>query len=202
MNGCKMAEPDDYELDHKGFIILGLVAEYPNGSHAYSVNKRIEQRGMRNWTNIGKSSIYRIVNELEEHGLVVSFEEEHDNRVRKIYKVTDFGFHMLKDKTFTVLKEFYGRNDEDFYVAFSHLPLLSIEHQVEAITSSIEKIKVHIKGLEDMLAMNAGRSLNVRGLFIHPIMVLKTDVEFLEEVLEEIKLGGGQDKAVSDDSRF
>jgi len=197
-----MTETNDYELDHKAFIILGLVAEYPNGSHAYSVNKRIEERGMRNWTNIGKSSIYRIVNELEEHGLVVSFEEEHDNRVRKMYKVTDFGFHTLKDKVDNVLKGFYGRNDEDFYVAFSMLPLLSIDQQVEAISSSIEKIKVHIKELEDMLAINSGRSLNVRGLFIHPIMVLKTDVEFLEEVLEEIKRGGGKDKAVTDDSRF
>ena len=197
-----MTETNDYELDHKGFIILGLVAEYPNGSHAYSVNKRIEERGMRAWTNIGKSSIYRIVNELEEHGLVVSFEEEHDNRVRKIYKVTDFGFHNLKDKIYTVLKEFYGRNDEDFYVAFSMLPLLSIDEQVEAITSSIDKIKVHIKELEDMLAMNKERSINVRGLFIHPIKILKTDVEFLEEMLEEIKRGGGKDKAVTDDSRF
>ena len=113
-----MAELDDYELDHKGFIILGLVAEYPNGSHAYSVNTRIEERGMRAWTNIGKSSIYRIANDLEKQGLVESFEEEYDNRVRKIYKVTDFGFHMLKDKTYNVLKEFYGRNDKDFYVAF------------------------------------------------------------------------------------
>jgi len=197
-----MTETNDYELDHKAFIILGLVAEYPNGSHAYSVNKRIEERGMRNWTNIGKSSIYRIVNELEEHGLVVSFEEEHDNRVRKMYKVTDFGFHMLKDKVYNVLKEYYGRNGEDFYVAFSMLPLLSIEKQIQAITGSIEKLKIHIKELEDMLAMNAVRSLNVRGLFIHPIMVMKTDVEFLEEVLEEIKRGGGKDKAVTDDSRF
>ena len=197
-----MTESNEYELDHKGFIILGLVAEHPNGSHAYSVNTRIEERGMRNWTNIGKSSIYRIANDLEKLGLVESFEEEYDNRVRKIYKVTDFGFHILKDKTYNVLKEFYGRNDEDFYVAFSMLPLLSIDQQVEAISSSIEKIKVHIKELEDMLAMNSGRSLNVRGLFIHPIMVLKTDVQFLEEVLEEIKRGGGKDKAVTDDSRF
>lgn len=197
-----MAETNDYELDHKGFIILGLVAEYPNGSHAYSVNKRIEERGMRNWTNIGKSSIYRIVNELEEHGLVVSFEEEHDNRVRKIFKITDFGFKTLKDKTYKVLKEFYGRNDEDFYVAFSMLPLLSTDQQEEAITSSIEKMKVHIKELEDMLAMNSGRSLNVRGLFIHPIKVMQTDVEFLQEVLKEIKSGGGKDKAITNDSRF
>ncbi|MFX1299196.1 MAG: PadR family transcriptional regulator, partial [Promethearchaeota archaeon] len=184
------------------FIILGLIAEYPNGSHAYSVNKRIEERGMRNWTNIGKSSIYRIANELEDHGLVVSYEEEHDNRVRKIYKVTDFGFHILKDKVYNVLKEYHGRNGEDFYVAFSMLPLLSIDKQVEAITTSIEKMKVHIKELDDMLTMNSERSLNVRGLFIHPIKVMQTDVEFLEEILEEIKRGGGKDKAVSNDSRF
>ena len=92
---------------------------------------------------------------------------------------------VLKDKIYIVLSEFYGHNDENFYVAFSMLPYITTEKQIKAISHSIKKIKVHIKELEIMLEENTQFGLNVRGLFIHPIKILYTDVEFLEDVLDE-----------------
>jgi len=185
-----MTENKDYELEHKEFIILGLVSESISGSHAYSINKRIEERGMRNWTNIGKSSIYRIINDLEKKDLVSSNEEEYDNRKRRIYKITDNGFRILKEKVYNVLNEFGGHNDEDFYVAFSMLPLLTLNEQIETISNSIELNKVAKKDLEDMVSQIPHMPLNVRGLFIHPIKIIQTNIEFLQESLEEIKNGG------------
>jgi len=110
-------------LSHKQFVILGLIAEEP--SHAYSINQRINERGMRAWTAIGKSSIYRIILELEKIKLVEYYEEEVDHRKRKVYTVTDYGIKILKEKVYNVIKGFIGKNDEDFYVAFSMLPLLN-----------------------------------------------------------------------------
>ena len=185
-----MSEKTDFELSHVAFAVLGLVSEQP--SHGKDINKKIEDRGMRAWTAIGKSSIYGVLKTLKENGLVESWIEEEDNRVVKVYKITENGFRILKDKVYNVLKEYYGRNGEDFYVAFSMLPLLSIEEQVESISGSIKKLKVHIKELEEMVSQIPHMPLNVRGLFIHPIKVMQTDVEFLEEILEEVKEGGGQ----------
>ncbi len=185
-----MSEINDYELDHKEFIILGLVSEDPSGSHAYSINKRIEERGMRNWTNIGKSSIYRIINDLEKSGLVSSFEEEHDNRKRRIYRITDNGSRILKEKVYNALNEFNSHSDENFYVAFSMLPVLTVEEQIETMSNSIELNKVAKKDLEDMVSQIPHMPLNVRGLFIHPIKLIQVNIEFLEESLEEIKKGG------------
>jgi len=184
----KMSEKTDFELSHVAFLVLGLVSEQP--SHGKDINKKIEDRGMRSWTAIGKSSIYGVLKILKENKLVDSWIEEEDNRVIKIYKITEYGFRVLKNKVYNVLKKYYGRNGEDFYVAFSMIPLLSIDEQVRAISGSIKKLSVHIKELEDMLLQNSKMPLNVRGLFIHPIKVLKTDIEFLKEVLEEIKNGG------------
>ncbi|MFX1236242.1 MAG: PadR family transcriptional regulator [Promethearchaeota archaeon] len=184
-----MSEKMPFELDHKSFIILGLLSEDPGGSHAYSVNKKIEERGMRGWTEIGKSSIYRIASYLEENGLVGSYEEEYDNRVRKIYKITDFGYNILIDKVYKVLKEFNGLNDPNFYVAFSMFQLLTPEQITEAIQNSIKKIRVNLKELKEALEQNSNLGLNVRGLFIHPIKILETDLEFLKEVLKEINEG-------------
>jgi len=177
-------------LNHAEFIVLGLIAEY--SSHAYDINKRIEERGMRDWTNIGRSSIYRVIKSLEKKGLTNKWIEEVNNRTLKVYNITENGFRILKEKVFNVISEFMGKKDEDFYVAFSMLPLLSQEEQVKAINHSLGKIKKYKKGLERMLEQNSQMPLNVRGLFEHPIRILRTDIEFLEWVLEEIKKGGGQ----------
>ena len=185
-----MTSEIDYVLNHREFVILGLVAEF--SSHAYSINQRIDERGMREWTSIGKSSIYSDLNNLEENKLVESHREEVDNRIRKVYTITDFGSKILKTKTYNVLREFIGKNDEDFYVAFSMLPMLTQEEQIETITNSLNMIRKNKKELEQMLNENSKMPLNVRGLFVHPIKILDMDIEFLEWVLEEIKEENGQ----------
>ncbi len=185
-----MTTERNYELNHREFVVLGLIAEFP--SHAYSINHRIDERGMRDWTSIGKSSIYSDLNNLEANGLVESYREEVDNRIRKVYKITEFGFEIVKKKTYKVINDFIGKNDENFYVAFSMLPILTKKELTEAITNSINKIKKNLKGLEDMLEENSNMPLNVRGLFVHPIKILDIDIEFLNWVLEEIKKGGSK----------
>ena len=87
-------------LSHKQFVVLGLIAETP--SHAYNINQRIKGRGMRAWTAIGKSSIYRILIELENTKLVDSYEEEVDYRKRKVYTITENGTKILKEKVYNV----------------------------------------------------------------------------------------------------
>ena len=177
-------------LNHAEFIVLGLVSEEP--SHAYKLNKKIEERGMRNWTNIGRSSIYRVLKHLEKAEFIAKWIEEVDNRVLKIYKTTETGMEILIEKIFNTLNTFLGRRDEDYYVAFSMLPYLTQEQQIEAFTNSLQNIKKHKKELEDMLENASHYPLNVKGLFIHPIQILETDIKFLKWVLEEIKKGGGQ----------
>lgn len=175
------------DISHKQFVILGLVAEEP--SHAYNINQRIDERGMRDWTAIGKSSIYRIILELENTKLVECYEEEVDNRKRKVYMITDYGARILKEKVFNVIKGYIGRNDEDFYVAFSMLPLLTSEEMIEAFSYSIETMKEHIIELQNMLNVNPNYPINVSGLFIHPIKILETDILFMKWVIEKIKGG-------------
>ena len=177
-------------LNHAEFIVLGLVSEEP--SHAYKLNKKIEERGMRNWTNIGRSSIYRVLKHLEKAEFIIKWIEEVDNRVLKVYQTTEKGIKILIKKIFKTLNEFAGRNDEDYYVAFSMLPYLTQEQQMESFTNSLKSTKKHKKELEDMLKNALHYPLNVKGLFIHPIQILETNIKFLEWVLEEIKKGGGQ----------
>ena len=181
-------------LSHKQFVVLGLIAETP--SHAYNINQRIEERGMRDWTAIGKSSIYRIMIELEDTNLVEYYEEEVDHRKRKVYTITGYGAKILKEKVYNVIKGFIGKNDEDFYVAFSMLPLLNTDQLIEAFSYSIEIMKQHKIELENMLNVNPNFPINVSGLFIHPIKILETDILFMEWVIEKIKEGDEYGKKI------
>ena len=144
---------------------------------------------MRDWTAIGKSSIYGVLKNLKEKELVESWVEEEDNRIVKIYRITEKGTELLKSMVYKILNEFFGKNDPDFYMAFSMLPYLSKEEQIEVFSNSLDMIKSHKKELEEMLEVNNRTPLNVRGLFIHPIKILQADVEFLEMVLKEINKG-------------
>ncbi|MFX1411077.1 MAG: PadR family transcriptional regulator, partial [Promethearchaeota archaeon] len=184
---------ENYTLKHRAFVILGLINEkmYEGGCHTYDINKRIEERGMRDWTNIGAdfslSTIYRTLDRLENDELVESFEEEIDGRTRKIYKITNYGYEVLRNKVYEVLYNYSGKNDEDFYVAFSMFPILIPEEQIEVFSHSLESIKIHRKGLEkmldEMLSNFSKMPINVTGLFIHPIKILEADEKFFEMVL-------------------
>lgn len=194
-----MDSSSEKAINHTEFVVLGLLCEGP--SHAYSINKKIEDRGMRDWTNIGRSSIYRVLKDLERYKLLEKWIEEKDNRTLKVHQITDFGWKILKNKIYMVISEYYGKNDDDFYVAFSMLPVLTQDEQVEAFTNSLNKIRNHLMVLENKLKneeenfklkFNKDLPLNIKGLFIHSIKILQTNTGFLESVLENIKKGGGQ----------
>ena len=54
----------------------------------------------------------------------------------------------------------------------------------------IKKMKNHKKDLESMLNEYSELPLNVKGLFLHPIKILDTDIKFYEYIIKEIKNGG------------
>jgi DNA-binding PadR family transcriptional regulator len=70
--------------------ILSLVAEKPR--HGYEIEQVIEERGMREWTEIGFSSIYYLLKKLERKGLIEGqLEEAARGPARKVYRATPAG---------------------------------------------------------------------------------------------------------------
>ena len=70
--------------------ILSLVAEEPR--HGYEIERVIEERGMREWTEVGFSSIYYLLKKLEQKGLVEGrLAEAARGPARKVYQVTPAG---------------------------------------------------------------------------------------------------------------
>src|SRR5262245_49400736 len=87
-------------------LLLGLVAEMPR--HGYELDHVIEQRGMREWTQIGFSSIYFVLGKLQKLRLVAAKRPAGTRagaKARKVYAVTPAGRRVLAAQTVAALRE-------------------------------------------------------------------------------------------------
>lgn len=86
-------------------LLLGLVAEMPR--HGYELDQVIEQRVMREWTQVGFSSIYFVLGKLQKLGLVRVKKPAGANvgtKSRKVYSVTQAGRRELAAQTIAALR--------------------------------------------------------------------------------------------------
>jgi DNA-binding PadR family transcriptional regulator len=91
-------------LTNAELAILGLVAEGP--SHGYEIERRIEERGMREWTEIGFSSIYFLLKKLMARGLVEQASLDAANpRARKTFRLTPAGVSLHGEETQRAIAE-------------------------------------------------------------------------------------------------
>jgi len=49
------------------------------------------------YIEVSESALYAILKRLEQQGLVTTYKEEHDNRLRKYYHITDAGTQKLRE---------------------------------------------------------------------------------------------------------
>lgn len=82
--------------------ILSLIAEHPR--HGYQIDQVIRERGMRDWTEVGFSSIYYLLKKLERQGLIEGhLQEAALGPARKVYNATPLGMESLHAAVLDVL---------------------------------------------------------------------------------------------------
>lgn len=81
--------------------ILGLVAERPR--HGYELEGLIRERGLREWTEIGFSSIYFLLARLEKKGLVERLPSSGGARARKPFAITATGRGALCERALEMI---------------------------------------------------------------------------------------------------
>jgi len=81
----------DSGLTAAELTLLGLLVEQPR--HGYELEAVISERGMREWTEIGFSSIYYLLTKLRERGLITQTDasQSKSGKGRKVYAATAEG---------------------------------------------------------------------------------------------------------------
>ncbi len=110
-------------------LILGLIAEMPR--HGYELESLIEERAMREWTQIGFSSIYYVLGKLEKQGLILGQIPE-TARSRKRYELTENGRQVLIDQTLAALKTVQPTYPS-LLLGMIHMAALSREQALDAM---------------------------------------------------------------------
>jgi DNA-binding PadR family transcriptional regulator len=84
--------PDRKSTDAE-LAILSLLAEQP--MHGYQIEQTIEERGMREWVEMGFSSIYYLLNKLKNTGLLKSKLTKGSGKgpARHVFSLTEAGLH-------------------------------------------------------------------------------------------------------------
>ena len=165
-------------------ILLCLLCE--KDCYGYEVESIIEERHMREWTEIGFSSIYNSLSKLEKKGIIGSrYEKEYGSPNRKVYSIKE-------NTTTTVLEEITRmirspkRASSEFDIGIAFSDLLPQEDVIEALKNykvGLEKRKQNIlsRFSEQPVVQNTP---HLKALFTRPLKTLTAEIEWVEEFLK------------------
>ena len=132
--------------------ILSLVAEAPR--HGYEIEQIIEERGMREWTEIGFSSIYYLLKKLEKSGLIKSQLVPAEGRgpKRRVYQITSDGSEALLNTTLEVLSTLKPKFPS-ILLGIANLPIVSQEHALGALRSYRDRMTEKVEDVQSIGAL-------------------------------------------------
>ncbi|MGZ7067394.1 MAG: PadR family transcriptional regulator [Methanobacterium sp.] len=167
--------------------ILGLLYEEPQ--YGYQIEKNIEAWGMRNWTQIGFSSIYYVLKKLEKKELVQSRLEKVEGKPsRKIYTITEPGKKEMKKKVQDILS-WNKKIISPFDLGIAYLNVLKPEEIIKCLENYIQSAQGRIKFLESSVKAQKEfeAPYHVIALYSRPLAHLKVEMEWMEEFIDTIK---------------
>lgn len=135
-------------MNNSDLAILGLILEMPR--HGYEIEQVIQERGMRNWTEIGFSSIYYVLGRLERHGYINPQREPAEGRGpdRKVYSITKAGRAAWKEATLAALAE-PAHTGSPFLLGLAGLPGLSTPDVLDALASYQAELEDRLEELRE-----------------------------------------------------
>lgn len=167
--------------------VLGLVCE--GCRYGYEIEKTIEARNMRNWTEIAFSSIYYLLKKLEKKALITSRIERVKGRPsRRVYEATEEGKRVLRDKIKSILSN-HQKLISPFDLGIGCMGFLKIEEILECLNMYMKSIDEEISSFEKRLE-NIEQSdwpYFIRAICSRPIAKLKAEKIWLNNFIEEIR---------------
>lgn len=176
-------------MNPKELAILSLINEKP--THAYTLEEKIESRGMRNWTDIGFSSIYRIITNLEKKNLVKSeiIQEDDDARIKKRYTITKKGQNTLRVEVQNALSA-PERPKSVFDLGLANIWLLNEDEAIEALEQYLQSIKERQVVMYKNWNRSGGKGnipFLIEALFERGDVMINAEMKFVEELIKKIK---------------
>jgi DNA-binding PadR family transcriptional regulator len=162
--------------------------------HGYEIEQVIEARDMREWTEIGFSSIYYLLKKLEKHGWVRSRidAESQQGPARTVYEATPAGFAAWQTAMIEVLAVPRPHYDP-FQLGLSNLPavppndaLSALEQRRESLQQTLDRVR------NRRAAAQPYAPLHVDAMFELSMMQLETELRWLTAFIARLRNTGDQ----------
>ncbi len=164
-------------------LLLGLLAEMPR--HGYQLEQEIRQRGMREWTQIGFSSIYFVLGELKRAGLV-SAKKGAGAKARKPFALTVAGRRKLAAQTAAALRT-YRPTYSSVLLGMVHWPALEREEALEALGARGRAVQAELARLAAIQVQQQPLPDYVEALFDFSIGQLQAEAGWITRTLDYMK---------------
>lgn len=164
------------ELTPAELTVLGLIIERPQ--HGYDLEQVIERRGIRQWTDIGFSSIYYLLTKLEKRGLVHVPETPAVAKARRVFHATPTG-HEAATRNALTLIEHPQPVAHPLMVGIANLPLLSAEQYADALRTRLAQVEERIAAVQRTEQAQTPLPLPAREVFSYSRSLLEAERSWL-----------------------
>ncbi len=174
-------------MNNKELALLGLLVEGPK--YGYQLESDIEARGMREWTEIGFSSIYYLLTKAETLGWVGStLSESEKGPVRKLYALTHEGMLQLRSAVEKRLAD-PAPHSGDFDLALAFMSVLPEEKITSGISSYGQRLQKDLERVNRQWERSGKGKLppNVDALFAHSLSTIQAELTWLEAFISSRK---------------
>jgi DNA-binding PadR family transcriptional regulator len=168
--------------------ILSLVAEKPR--HGYEIEGIIEERGMRDWTEVGFSSIYYLLNKLEKEALIESKLESSAGRgpARKVYALTEAGRQLQLEGALQALSS-PQRASAPFLLGLSCYPSLPPKQVLQALEHYIEQLEGRLAHLRQREEEQRPLPPFIEAMFAYSRALVTAERDWMEKFKQEVEAG-------------
>jgi DNA-binding PadR family transcriptional regulator len=172
-------------MTNKEMAILGLLVEGPK--YGYEIEKAIEDRGMREWTAIGFSSIYYLLNKLLDQGWAAAhLEEGGEGPTRKVYAITNAGNQALRVAVAENLSDPQPHSG-GFDLALAYMAVLEDTDIRTCLASYRERLKKDLTRIEQRWRGSGKDHLppHVDALFDHSLHTIRAELAWVNDYLAQ-----------------
>ncbi len=168
--------------------ILSLIAEQPR--HGYDIEQVIEARGMRDWTEIGFSSIYYLLNKLEKAGLIESQLQQPEGRgpARKVYCITPAGRQAQYQGTFDALSG-PQHASVPFLLGLSNLPIMPRKQALAALNTYVVQLEERLSYMLERAAAQYPLPPFVEAMFGYSQTLIESEIHWIKNFISEVEAG-------------
>ncbi|MBN1874784.1 MAG: PadR family transcriptional regulator, partial [Anaerolineae bacterium] len=145
-------------------------------------------RGMREWTEVGFSSIYYLLKKLEQAGLIESrLEEAARGPARKVYRMTGVGWDAFRQGILDSLGT-ASSGHAPLLLSIGSLPVVSKSEAVTALQhyrETLEARLAHIRARQE--AQQQPLPYYVDALFDYSVVMIQAERDWIAEFIKQVE---------------